>query len=85
MKEIIDNLPIAEREIELLSKNQNYSYKLMPKDMRLSGQDILIFDGNVAIVNIKETLNAVVLKSTDYYHNTKVLFDFIWRLLPDGE
>lgn len=85
MKEIIDNYPAAEKEIQILSANKNYSYKLMPKEMKFSSQDILIFDGNVAVVNIKDKINGVVLQNYDLYNNIKVLFDFIWRSLPNAE
>lgn len=62
-----------------------YFYKYLPKNIRLTSEDILIYDGKVAIINYRDKRTNIVLKSTDFYNNLKELFDFIWTMLPDPE
>lgn len=52
--------------------------------MKLTSNDILIYDGKVSIINIKDKNNieGVVLCNQDYYNNSKQLFDLLWRMLP---
>ncbi len=85
MKEIVDNSPSSIKETQLLSLNKRYSYKFASKDLKLAGEDILIYDGKVAILNIKDKKISVVIHNIDYYNNSKELFDFIWRTLPEPE
>lgn len=83
VREILYDSPLVEEQApKLLSKNKRYSYKLMPSDLKLTSEDILIYDGKVAIINYKDKVSSVVLQSFDYYNNSKELFDFIWSRIP---
>ena len=84
VKELIYNSPLSKEQApQVLSKNKNYLYKFMPSEMRLTSGDTLIYDGKVAILTFKGKINGVVLQSSDYYNNSKELFDFIWKILPE--
>lgn len=63
---------------------QHY-WKLLPKDIKLAANDILLYNGKVAIINIgdKDNITGVVLENRDYYNNSVQLFDLLWRLLPE--
>jgi sugar-specific transcriptional regulator TrmB len=83
LREILYDSPLTKEQApKLLAKNNRYSFKFMPKDLQLSSEDILIFDGKVAIINYKGNVSSVVLHSVDYYKNSKELFEFIWKILP---
>lgn len=62
-----------------------YFYKYMSKSQKLSSEDILIYDGKVAIINYKGGKTSIVLHSTDLYNNFKDIFTFIWDMLPEPE
>lgn len=84
VREILyDSSPSDQQTSRLLSKNNRYYYKLIPKDLKLTSEDILIYNSKVAILNYKSKLNGVVLHNIDYYNNSKELFDFIWKMIPD--
>mgnify|MGYP001597084432 CR=1 FL=1 len=83
MKELIYDSPFNMQDTHMLAKNKRYSFKFMPKNIQLSSQDILIYDGKVAIINYENTIDAVVLNNRYFYKNCKELFDFIWQLLPE--
>jgi hypothetical protein len=50
--------------------------------MKLTAQDILIYEGKVAIIHFKDKISGVLLNNTDLFHNFKLLFDFMWKMLP---
>ncbi len=85
IKEIVDDSSFSRKETQLLSINRNYSYKFMSKNLKLTAEDILIYDGKVAIINMKGKMSGVVIHNIDYYNNSKELFDFIWKTLPEPE
>ncbi len=83
VKEILYDSPLAKEQApQVLSKKNQYSYKFIPSDTKLSSEDILIYDGKVAIINYNSNISIIVLKSADYYRNSKELFDLIWEILP---
>ncbi len=88
MYEICEDSPQARKEIELAygKENKRYFWKLLPEDIKLTSNDILIYDGKVSIINIKDKNNieGVVLSNQDYYNNSKQLFDLLWRFLPEN-
>lgn len=53
----------------------------MPKDLELSSEDILMYDGKVAIINYTGKITSMVLHSRDYYNNSTELFDYLWKIL----
>jgi HTH-type transcriptional regulator, sugar sensing transcriptional regulator len=84
IKEIVYYSPFSKhRGLEALAKNERYVYKLMPKDLKLDSEDILIYDDKVAIINYSgRIITSMVLQNRDYYNNSLELFDFIWKVLP---
>lgn len=84
VREIFYNTPVSkEGSLQEVSKQNNYGYKFMPKELNFTSGDTLIYDGKVAILNYKGKASCVVLHSNDYYSNSKELFDFIWKILPE--
>ncbi len=65
------------------SITDRYLYKFTPKHLKLSSEDILIYDGKVAIINYRGGKTSVVLHSSDFYNNFKELFDFMWNVLSE--
>ena len=68
---------------QIISGTDRYLYRYMPKYLKLSSEDILIYDGKVAIINVEDKISGVVLSNSAYYYNSKELFDFNWRTLPE--
>lgn len=86
--EIMYDSPASRRQaFKTLSLTNNYYYKFMPPELKwsLTSEDILMYDGKVVIVNYKDDISIVVLQSADYYNNSKEIFDFIWKILPEPE
>lgn len=67
------------------SISERYFYKYTPAHLKLSSEDILIYDGKVAIINYRGGKTSVVLQSQDFYNNFKELFDFMWNVLSEPE
>lgn len=85
MKEIFYETPITYISAKILAKNKRFFYKHMPRDIHLTTQDILIYDGTVAIINYEDDIDAIVLHNEYFYNNSKELFDFIWQMLPEPQ
>ncbi len=83
MYEIVDNSSLSKEKSEASGKNNRYFYKFLPEDMKLKSTDILIYDDKIGIINLKDTVNGVILHNTDLYFSFKLLFDFIWKILPE--
>jgi len=62
-----------------------YFYKFLPNHLKLSSEDILIYENKVAVINFRGGGSSIVLQSADFYNNFKELFDFMWNLIPDPE
>jgi hypothetical protein len=73
--------------ITIPNQTSQSEWKFLPEDIRLTANDILIYNGKVAIINIKDedNIEGVVLENRDYYNNSVQLFDLLWRLLPEPE
>lgn len=85
MWEIVYDSPFSRRQAMkvLAQNNRRYFYKFMPSNLKwTTSEDILIYDGKVAIVNYTGNVSSIVLQSTDFYNNLKALFDFMWKMLP---
>jgi sugar-specific transcriptional regulator TrmB len=83
IKELVYDSPVSKKEAEYVSNQiDRYSYKIMPKDLRISSEDILMYDGNVSIINYTGKITSMVLHSKDYYNNSTELFDYLWKTLP---
>lgn len=85
--EIVADNPnsVKQFELEETDKSGRYKYKFMPLKVGLNAAFILLYDNNVAIINMKDVVSSIVLHNSDYYTNSKKLFDFIWSILPDPE
>ena len=84
--EIIYDSPFSRRQtIKILSQNNNRYYcKFMPNNLKWSTrEDILIYNGKVVIISYGEKITSIVLQNTDFYNNSKELFDFTWKMLPN--
>lgn len=64
-----------------MAKNR-YFVKYVPETMNLSVVDYMIYDGKVAIVNIRENPTGLIIINKDYYENAKEIFNFVWKMLP---
>src|SRR5207302_2396630 len=87
MFEILEDSPASKKEVAKFQSNntnrERYFYKFLPEGVSLSAADVLIYDGKVAIISVQKQITGVVLQSTDYYNNSKELFDFIWKVIPE--
>jgi len=83
MYEIVEDSPLALERSKSSSQNNRYSYKVFPQDVKLQSTDILISDGNISIIHLKDTIYGLVLHNNELYNNFKILFDFIWEILPE--
>lgn len=82
MYEIVENSLEAKKRFDNAVKRERYHYKFLPENMKLTAQDILIYDNKVAIIHFKDNIDGIVMQNVDLYNNFKLLFDFIWKVLP---
>jgi sugar-specific transcriptional regulator TrmB len=82
--EVAEDSPYARKAFKQDKRTPRHPWKFLPKDIKLTANDILMYDGKVAIINIgdKQNVTGVVLENRDYYNNSVQLFDLLWRLLP---
>lgn len=66
----------------LENANNNHLYKILPKNKRLTSQDVLIFNDKIAIINLKGETSGIVMHSLDMSKNFQLLFDLLWDMLP---
>lgn len=83
--EIIYGEAAIEVSENIYDHTNRYFFKFLPKRLKLSSEDILIYDEKVAILNFRGGGTSIVLQNADFYNNLKELFDFIWILLSDPE
>jgi sugar-specific transcriptional regulator TrmB len=83
--EIVEDSPTSRDHIEVSKITDRHFWKFLPSDVKLTSNDILIYDGKVAIINLlgEDNFNGSILENRDYYNNSKQLFDVLWRLLPE--
>jgi sugar-specific transcriptional regulator TrmB len=79
--EICEESPKTRERLKLI--HNNHFYKVLPKHMKLTSQDVLIYDNKVAIIDLKGATNGIVLHNLDLSKNFKLLFDFLWNVLPE--
>lgn len=80
--EFVEDSPASRKQIEILSQNKRYNFKFLPKDIRINASDILLYDGKVAIINLRELTTGVVFHNNDYFNISQELFEHMWRTLP---
>jgi len=83
MFEIVEDSPQA-REMNKNSSSLSpmYFYKFFSGSKKIQSTDIFIYDRKVAFINLKDNIHGVILRNEDLYSNFKILFDFIWQVLP---
>lgn len=79
--EIVEDSDIAREYSSHFSEKDRYNYKISPVSLTAGALDILIYNGMVAIISLKEGITGVVISNEDYYNNTKAVFDFVWKAL----
>jgi sugar-specific transcriptional regulator TrmB len=82
--EIVEDNPLSRKQVMKLPINSRHYFKFFPTDVKLTSNDILIYNDKVAIINLPgpDNLNGVILQNKDYYNNSKQLFALLWRFLP---
>jgi len=83
MFEFIEDSKLAREIIGPLEKGGRYQSKFLPKDTRIEATDIIIYDGKISFINLKDRMSGIILQNTELYNNLKVLYDLLWRLLPE--
>ena len=78
---IYDSMSTTKDAQAVQSISDRYYYKFMPNHLKLSSEDILIYNEKVAIINYRNGGTSVVLQSRDFYNNLKELFNFTWDML----
>lgn len=83
--EIVENSSVAEEFVSESGNKGQHIWKLLPKGVKLTSNDILIYEGKVVIVNLlgEDSFYGFILHNKDYYNNSKQLFDLLWKLLPN--
>src|SRR5207248_2411729 len=71
---------LLEKGVIATSNGGRYFYKFLPANIGLTSVT-LIYENNVAILNIKQEISGIILHNNDYFNNSKKLFDFLWSLL----
>jgi predicted transcriptional regulator len=83
--EIVEDSPQARKRSQMIFQSNRHYWRFLPKDIKLTSNDILIYDDKVAIVNLnEENFTGFILKNKDYYNNSVQLFDLLWRFLLIG-
>lgn len=82
MYEIVENSPQSKKYVDFSKNSPAYHQKLLPKDMQLTAQDILIYDNKVAIINLRGNIHGIILYNLELFDNFKMLFNFTWKMLP---
>lgn len=83
--ELVQKSPEALAHVKNSQTAKGHLFKFLPEDIKLTANDILIYEGKVAIINIadKDNVTGIVLHNKSYYENSKQIFDLLWRLLPE--
>lgn len=73
-------------QMEMYSIIPKYHFKFFPEGIHFNAMDYLIYEDHIAIVNFDERRKkpiCIVIENRLVYENAKVLFDLMWKLLPD--
>lgn len=81
MFEIAEDSIQSKKLATISSSRPTYRYKILPKNMRITAQDILIYEDKISIINLNDNIHGVVMRNSDLAVNFKMLFDFIWKTL----
>jgi sugar-specific transcriptional regulator TrmB len=86
--ELVEKSPISEQQTVLFKKSaikydKKYFYKFIPKGVEITSSNVLLYEGKVGIINLKDNVSGIILYNLDYYNISKVLFDFLWHEQPN--
>jgi len=70
--------------IELSKQFKNYKLKIFPKDIILHSMDYLIYSNSIAIIQSQDEPSAIVINNKFLSNNSKIIYDLLWRFLPDS-
>ena len=82
--EIMENSNEAKKYVKKMPK-ERYFYRIIPPHLNLSVVDYMLFDGKVAIVDLKEDTSGTIISNNNYYANAKGIFEFVWQMLDQPE
>lgn len=80
--EIIEDSSTSREQAELQANKAGggrYFYKFLPKETKLSATDMLIYDGKIGIINVRNKITGVILHNNDLFDSMKEIFDLLWR------
>ena len=85
MFEIVEqtDLSQAKSDVSQNAGSERYHYKFFPKNKKMIATDILIYDGNVAFIDLKDEVACVVIRNRSLYNSFVLLFDTMWEFLPE--
>lgn len=79
--EVMEDSPEARAYAETMTTNK-FHCRLVPKNINLAVIDYMIFDGKVALVDLRENvLNGIIINNESYYQNAKTIHEFVWQFL----
>jgi sugar-specific transcriptional regulator TrmB len=83
--EIVEDSEIARGRANHILTSPRHYWKFLPGDIKLTANDILIYENKVAIISIGDTseISGLVIENKEYYDNSVQIFDLLWRLLPE--
>jgi len=80
---IYDSDSTIEPSEDVLKTTDRYFYIFLPKNLKLNSEDILIYDGKIAIINYRGEKTSIVITSKDLYNNFKAIFNFVWQVMSE--
>ena len=83
MFEIVEDSTKARERVKTSNKSKTYFYKFFPDNVKITSTDVLIYDGKVSFINLKDQINGVTHYNRDLFNNFKILFDLLWKMLPE--
>lgn len=83
--ELVQDSPATRHHIAVSKFTGRHVFKFFPPDVRLTSNDILIYEGKVAVINLlgPDNFNGFILQNRDYFNNSKQIYDLLWRLIPE--
>lgn len=80
--EILEDSKETVAYLDLMPKERFY-VRLAPKNSNLCLVDIdyMMFDGNIAVVDLSKEINGIMISNKNLYKSTVAMFKFIWETL----
>jgi sugar-specific transcriptional regulator TrmB len=64
-----------------VGSSTNFHYKYAPNILKIFASDILIYNGKVAVVALKENVSGMIMENMEYFEFSKGMFDYIWETI----